>query len=381
MRTSLFYTSSCVLALGLPVVVVGAGGGEERGAPGRSWCVTDGGTAATQPAPDVPAQAGAARAAGAWEEVVRVLAPEESRLSATEAAELARAWRHLGRNAEVERVLAGALVRHSESEGLWTLWVDAALDRGHAAAALERIRQAPAAVRALPGLHLRAARAHFALGDLLGAAGVRRMPGGRAGQFVGPWLLVEARAGPHNFLCCGPDSALYHVRRALDGGVDDDDAHVLHARIWQQLGRPEVGLRILAGRSPLLLEEADEEVLGAYGELALAAGELSEYLRLVRARAERAPERRAEILFEGCMAAALRACQRGDDALYVQWLYRALGLRPNDPAVLLELADAEWSAGHHAAAVPLYRRVLALEPDHPHRQRMLQCLAAEVGGE
>ncbi len=249
------------------------------------------------------------------------------------------------------------------------------LTRGCAATALVQLEAARERFGRQPALHLLSAQALFELDHVLGAASLRTIPGGRSGQFADGVLLVEPRGTGDRFLCCGPDAALYHLRRALDGGVDEPAAHVLHARIWARLGHPCTGLRILQDREALLLPGAGHDVLTAYVDLAREAGALRDYLRYQRRLAESERTERDEVLARACRTVAEMYGQRGDARLYMEWLHRALDYRPDDAAVLMALADTEWNAGQVDRARGHYRRLLRLVPRHAERTRILERLA------
>lgn len=253
--------------------------------------------------------------------------------------------------------------------------VDEALEQGRAALALQLLQRAAPGLREQPAGALRAARAYFQLGVLLGEAEVRTVVDGRTGQFAGDFLLVEPRPGPHRFLCCPRASALYQLRAALDGGLDDPTAHLLHARIWHRLGRPEVALAILRARADVLLNAAGEDVLDTYSEIALEADALADYLRCAALRAARCPERRHTIMRDACLTLAERYGQRGDETLHIEWLRRAVRHQPDETDLWLRLADAEWAAGRTEEATRHYGRVLQASPGHADRGRILQRLA------
>jgi tetratricopeptide (TPR) repeat protein len=291
--------------------------------------------------------------------------------------ELALARTHLarGETRQAEEVLARAVRCAPADEALQLAWVDVALTRRQHATALRRVTEATRYLGPRPALHLRAAQAYFQLGQLLGQANVRTVPNGRAGQFCAGRLLAEAR-GNTTFLTCPPESALYQVRLALDGGLDTPGAHVLHARIWQRLERPRLALAILNNRAAVLLKDPEEGVLELFAELSLRTGDLGGFLRYERTRAVRAGPQQDAILFEAYRTLAAAYAQRGDEAPYVEWLYRAAQLRPDHEDTLLKLADAEWAAGRQPSAAALYRRLLRLIPDHRERRRMLSRIAA-----
>jgi len=310
---------------------------------------------------------------GAWEDVIKLLTPLKGQLNADDLTILVRALEQRDR-ANLESVVGDGVARFPEHLELRLAWIDAAITNKRYATALERVQTAPAKLRSRPQLRLRAAQCHFHMDRVLGEATVREIQAGRPGQFVGNTLVVERRDPTNRALCCPPESALYQLRLALDAGIDDPAAHVLHARIWQRLGRPGVALAILKGRPTLLLSTKDETVLDVYSELARETGAMSDYLHCEWLRARRYPQRRETILFDACLTIAAQYNERGEEQLYIQWLHRAARLRPGDADLLLRLADAEWAADQREQAATLYSRILGLAPDHPQQRRILDQL-------
>ena len=298
----------------------------------------------------------------------------------TEAERLhALAQKHLaaGKARDAEAVLIAAVSKFPDDTNLRLAWIDAALALGQHALALKRCETAPPRVREMPAVCWRRAQAYYQLGTLLGDAVVRSVRDGRAGQFDGDWLLVEARRPAGRFLCSPPTSALYQLRRALDAGFDQPAAHVLHARVWQKLGRAEVGLNLLQSREAALLLDADPAVLEAFSDLARQVGAIEDFLRYEQLRATRCPPSREQILQEAYLTVAETYNQRGDEALYIHWLYRAHRLAPADADVLLRLGDAEWERGNATEAVGLYRTWLQQVREHPERSRVVARLAEQ----
>ncbi len=309
-----------------------------------------------------------------WTAVEEALAPVEDKLDAAGLVLLANACAETTQVARAAAVLQRGLKRWPDDETLWLALIDHALDLRQCGLALQRVREARRHVAPSAQLEFRAAQAYYRLGQALGRTRVIRIPRGRAGQFVDDWLLVEKRAEPDGFLCCPKTSALYTLRRALDAGLDEPAAHLLHARIWQRAGRPEIGLAILQSREALWSKDATPETLATFADLALAANALNDFLRYTRLQAEHEPQRRSEILYNAFVAAAERYNQRGDDAMYRELLRRALTLRSDDVELMLQLADAVWDAGGQPEATIWYRRVLECRPAHRDRNRILKRL-------
>jgi len=309
-----------------------------------------------------------------WPAVEKLLSPLEDRLDADGLVLLANACAQTKQTTRAVAILQRGLKRWPDSETLWLRLIDHTLEEEQSGLALQRIGQARRHLDPSPQLEFRAALAYYRRGQALGRTRVMRVPDGRAGQFVNDRLLVEKRAEPDRFLCCPKASALYALRRALDAGLDEPAAHLLHARIWQQVGRPEIGLAILQSREAVLLEDASAETLEAFAEVALAANVPHDFLRYARLRARREPERRVEILYDAFLAAAEYYNQRGDGAMYRELLRRALALRCEDVGLMLQLADAVWDAGQREQAAIWYRRVLEREPTHQDHHRILRRL-------
>jgi len=312
----------------------------------------------------------------AWQAVADTLVPLEQSLETDGVLLLGQAYRQMGNHSRATATIRRGLERFENDEPLWLALIDTALERESYTLAQRRISAATRRIGPSPQLHFRAAQAYFQLGQALGPTAVRDVPGGRAGQFCGRWLLTEKRAEPHRFLCCPENSALYQLRRALDAGLDEPRAHLLHALIWQRAGRPTIGFAVLKSREAVLLESADPGTAAVFARLALDADALSDFLRYARLRAQRQPEQRDRIMAEAYLAVAERYSERGDNALYAAYLRRALELRLDDVKLMLRLADADWAAERHHDAVLGYRRVLERDPRPAERTRILERLAA-----
>lgn len=341
--------------------------------------------AAHQPAASRPASPAALRFAQG-EEVLRSgdvtaatsLLAEACRLQPDEppyALALARAYAAVGEEQEAAAALDAALRHRPESLPLWLARIDVAQRQRRYGEALRLVHKAERTAGSAAALHFRAASAYFASGRLLGDTTEARVENGHEGQFAFGKLLVERRAGRDRFLCCRPDSALYEVRQALDGGCDDPAAHLLHARIWARIGRPLVALAIVRGREAQLLETADDATLQALCDLALGAGALEEYLHFARRRAELDELHGDEVMHQAYLAVADHYNRRGDDATCIEFLRRASQLAPRDADLTLRLADAEWQAGRFEDAVGRYTSWLALAANDKERVRVLERLA------
>ncbi len=303
--------------------------------------------------------------------VIRALLPLREQLACDALATLVNALEHED-HAELDRTVARARARFPDEVAFHLAWVDAALRNDRPMTALDRIASLRDAGIGGDALQFRAARAYLAQGRLLGSAELQVVQGGKIGQFRAGVLLVERRPEPDSFLVASEDSALACIRRALDAGVDDPGAHVLHARIWQRLGRADLAREILAGQQTRLLEQGSDADLTAYADVALDAGDAEIYIAAMRQRARRDTVRSDELLRTAFMRTAELCARRGDSALHLQWLYRAALIAPADADLWLAVGDAAWLNERFDTACEAYRRVMDLAPTQARAAEILR---------
>lgn len=274
-------------------------------------------------------------------------------------------------------LLESALEQWPTDADVWLLLLDIELDRKRYAATLRACERAHTALGGHPGVHLRRGRAYFSLGSMLGEIHLRKVPDGRVGQFWNRWLVVEKTKRAGTFVCCNEQSALFQVRKALDGGCREPSAYLLHARIWQQLQQTELAWAILQAHEATILEQASADVLVTCAELALANDDVSSYLRYERMRAEQIPaEARGALLQHAYEQVADAYARSGRVALQVAFLKRAASLGTSSDELLVQLADGLWALDKHEEATLWYRRALEQNPGRADRGRILERIAA-----
>ena len=279
-------------------------------------------------------------------------------------------------------MLDSALQQWPDDADVWLLLLDIELQRKRYAATLRTCEKAHQALGGHPGIHLRRGQAYLALGAVLGEIQQRKIPSGRVGQFSNRWLVVEKGKRNGTFVCCQEQSALYQVRRALDAGCVEPQAHLLHARIWQSLERPALAWAILQAHESAIVELGDAETLETCSALALANDEVGAYLTYERLRAKQVDEaERAPLLQHAYEQVASVYGRSGRVALQAAFLQRAAVLHAPSADLSLQLGDALWSLNKHAEASLWYRRVLEKEPRTSQRDRILSrlAIAAESG--
>lgn len=288
----------------------------------------------------------------------------------------AKELRELGQVDAARALLEAAVREQPRNAALRAAWIEEALAARQPATALRRWREAPEPTRGAPSLRLFAAQAYLALDQAAGRSTVRRVEGGRLGQFRDGWLLLERRDGHQRFWCCPEESGMYQLRRALDDGLDDPEAHLLHARMWRAIGRPATAWAIFAAREADLLDAADDAALAELIDTALELGRVADGLRIVKLRAGRSGPDADAVLAEGYLRAADHYASAGDVPLHADMLERAVDKRPRDAALRVRAGDAAWTAGRTSAAAAHYEAAITLDAALRSEPRIVERLAA-----
>ncbi len=323
----------------------------------------DGAGAASDPKPD---------AADRWIRVRDELLSAPGTLDGASAALLARAQRQLGDREAARRTVAEGLARDPKSEALWRERLGAELDAGNLTLARQSWSEACEALGEPPWLSAHAARIFAGMGAWIGELCTVTAPRGRCGEFSGGRLLLRVRQRPGEFVACGPDGVMYHVRRALDAGEQDARLHVLHARAWLALDMPDAAAAILDAHRAEIEELVEPHATRVCAEAFLASGRLDDYLRSMRKLAADHPATADDTMFEAFDTLAEQYNLRGEEALALAHLLRASDLRPTDCAASLRAADALWTAGRQELAQARYRAALENCPGGEDRLRMLE---------
>ncbi|HUU81885.1 MAG TPA: tetratricopeptide repeat protein [Phycisphaerae bacterium] len=224
-----------------------------------------------------------------------------------------------------------------------------------------------------PQLHYQAARAAYELGNYIGKMETRTIAGGVAGRVQdGCYLIEPVPEERDRFFVAPSDSAIYHVQRALDGGLDTPRIYLLHADIWLAAGRHVPALDIYRRIEETVPEEERARYNYHYALACRGADDLEGYLdRMKRAIALDEP-RYGKHLITAYRRVADYYSAEGDLKNYIRYLELAAKEAPASADLHYLLGNALFEAGRTADASRQWRLTLELEPDHADRERMLE---------
>jgi tetratricopeptide (TPR) repeat protein len=224
-----------------------------------------------------------------------------------------------------------------------------------------------------PEMHYRMATCYYELGNYVGRIETRTVIGGKAGQAMdGVYLLDAVPDRPGRFRVAPKASAIYHLRRALDSGLDTAEIHLLHGDIWLASRHYARAVEIYRAIEHKVPPAEEAGFYRRFAEACLGVDDLEGYLgRLERAVALGGPAEKV-VLPEAYRKVADRYNAAGDLANYIRYLELAAKEAPESAELRYRLGNAYYEAGREQDASRSWRITLELDPGHPDRQRLLE---------
>lgn len=250
------------------------------------------------------------------------------------------------------------------------------LREGSYALAVERLEKASRLGRDDGALHVALASAYGHLGKHLGAVRVVKVPGGVAGRVAGDVFLIEAR-GNGAFLAAPSASEVFHLRRALDAGVDTLAIHEAWASCWLQSRRYDRALAALEALAPRINTPAVSRARRAdffanLAEARFGMEDVEGFLAGLQQAAELDATRYNAKLAEGYVRAAECYTQRGSLPQTIEYLKLAVAEAPKSADLHYRLGVAYWEAGRRTDAARQWQMTLQIQGNHPAREQMLE---------
>ena len=225
-------------------------------------------------------------------------------------------------------------------------------------------------------LDYKIASAYFNLRNYFGQISEAHVKSGKPGTISGKLYLIEAVPGKSDVFRVAPErSAVYHIARAIEGGLGDRaDTQMLLANIYLNARRYHQAYdmyKALEGKVP---EEDSALYAYYYAQSAFGVGDYDEYIAHLKTATELDPEAYRSVLVDGYTQVADRYNQAGKLSKYIEYLALAVDQSPQNASLHLKLANALEEARQYDAAVQQWRLVLDLEPEHPQRTRLLNLI-------
>ena len=244
-------------------------------------------------------------------------------------------------------------------------------------------RELPAlAVRALnsalalasdnPQIHYLLASAYHQAGRPLGRVRVLPISQAIMGNTHEDWYVLEAVDDqPNRFRVCPSDSAIYHLQKAIELGVDEADVHLLNADIWFNANEYERARDSYETIEATLPASRLAGYHYRYGMTLYWLGDLEGFQQHLETAGALNPKSYECKLLEMHTLMADQYCIRGDLDRFIHHLQRAIEAEPRSVDLRYKLGNALFEAQRHAQALAQWQVVLQLHPHHPDRERLL----------
>ena len=312
--------------------------------------------------------------AGEYEQVVKLLEPIlDAQPDYAVYHLLGEAYYHTGNPPQARRCLQAAIeLKPTNSQNHYLLG-SVYLAEGKFALAAEAYQAAQRLGLDTAELHYELATACYHLENYTGRMETRTVLGGLAGRIQDGCYLIDPVPGQRDRFFIAPQgSAIYHLQRALDGGLDTPEVRLLQADIW--LGARQ------HSRALAIYRKIETEIPAAdraryyyhYAQACLGTDDLEGYLdRLQRAIALDKAAYGHHLVTAYRRVADYHNAQ-GDLDNYIRYLTLAADESPTSADLHYLLGNALYEAGHKLEASRRWRLTLELHPDHPDRTRMLE---------
>lgn len=240
------------------------------------------------------------------------------------------------------------------------------------ALAVRALNSALALAAGNPQVHYLLASAYHQAGRPLGRVRVLPISQAILGHTHEDWYVLEAVDDqPNRFRVCPSDSAIYHLQKAIELGVDEADVHLLNADIWfdaNEYERARDAYEIIEATIPA------DRLAGyhyRYGVALYWLGDLEGFQQHVETAGKLNPKSYESKLLEMHTLMADQYCIRGDLDRFIHHLQRAIEAAPRSVDLRYKLGNALFEAERRAEALAQWQAVLQLHPHHPDRERLL----------
>jgi tetratricopeptide (TPR) repeat protein len=224
-----------------------------------------------------------------------------------------------------------------------------------------------------PVLHYKLASAYFNQRNYFGRIAVVTVKAGQPGTISEKWYLIECVAGrQEQFRAAPKKSAIYHVGKAIEGGLKDrPDIHLLRANIYLNARRYQQAHDMYAKLAASVPKEEEGLFYFNFAQSAFGIGNHEEYLKLLGEAISRDKDAYGATLVDAYVQVAEQYNQAGDLDQYITYLAKAVAESPRTASLHLKLGNAFEEGEQYDKAIEQWQMVLDLEPDHPHRTRLL----------
>ena len=311
-----------------------------------------------------------------WLAVVRLLQPLGPTSESYDVSHrLAKAYDQLGKQVEAAWYYAKAVRLNPVAMDDYRELARLHLKRGLPALAVRDLETALKHNGARPRLHALLAEAYNEAGRPVGRIEIALLTRAVPGQIHEQWFVLGGVEDQENaYRVCPSDSAIYHLHKAYQLGLDDASMQLLEADIWLNARLFSRARDIYELIEAIVLPEELPGYHYRFGQTLFGLDDLEGFQQHLQTAARLDPQGYKPKLLEADVMLADRYCIQGNLAGYVQRLESAVRQSPRSVELRYKLGNALLEADRRGEAGAHWQVVLQLDPFHPDRERLLRLL-------
>ncbi len=224
-------------------------------------------------------------------------------------------------------------------------------------------------------VHTQLAQAYLQIDVPLGKVQLVPLANAVVGKTCGAWYVLEAVGGqPNRYRACPDHSAIYHLEKAFEMGLDEPAMHVLQGDIWLAAKDYSRARDVYQSVESTVPAEVQAAFYYHYGQALFGLNDLTGFLKCLETAIQRDPQTYQPKRREAYTMLADRYCMLGDLDHTIEYLTLATQEAPTSAELHLRLGNAMYEAKRTPEAFRQWRMTLQLEPQHPDRERLLKLM-------
>jgi tetratricopeptide (TPR) repeat protein len=224
-------------------------------------------------------------------------------------------------------------------------------------------------------VHYKLGMAYFNMRNYLGKIEKRKYLKAKSGQVLDEFFLIEAVPGDTDFYYCAPKrSCVYHLRRAIDAGIDAPELRFAYANVFFHTRRHQNADTLYQALEKEINEENRALYYYYFGQVKFRQRDFGGYIAKVKKAIELDEKVYGHTLVEAYQAVAGHYGKMENLPKQIDFLKRCIDEEPSNATFHHSLGDAYLKQEDFSKAVDQWKLVLEINPDHPAQMTLMNLI-------
>ena len=224
-------------------------------------------------------------------------------------------------------------------------------------------------------VHYKLGMAYFNMRNYLGKIQKRKYLEAKPGQVLDEYFLIESTPGEKDFYYCAPRrSCVYHLKRAIDAGIDAPELLFAYANVFFHTRRYQQADQLYQTLEKVINKENQALFYYYFGQVKFRLKDFDGYIAHVRKAIELNKKVYGHTLVEAYQAVAGYYGKMEDLPRQIEYLKRCIDEEPSNASFHHALGDAYLKQKDSAKAVEQWKLVLEINPDHSDQMTLMNLI-------